>query len=256
VGFSEAASRLKNRNTTVTGTPVRAGFVPTDPAAARIALGFRPDQPLLVVIGGSQGAEGVNRLVVQSLPALLEAMPDLQVFHVTGTRDFESVTTAFASFGDQVRVTPFHQGMDVALAAATVAVSRSGASSLAEFAAMRVPAILIPFPAATDDHQRVNAQAMVKVGASRMLEQRTASVSDLVHSVRELITDEAVRLTMIQSLSALDAPGAAGRIAEQILSQSGVLASAPASHRSGESRSNRRSVSVGVDVTRTRETLA
>jgi UDP-N-acetylglucosamine--N-acetylmuramyl-(pentapeptide) pyrophosphoryl-undecaprenol N-acetylglucosamine transferase len=55
--------------------------------------------------------------------------------------------------------------MDVALAAATVAVSRSGASSLAEFAAMRVPAILIPFPAATDDHQRVNAQAMVKVGA-------------------------------------------------------------------------------------------
>lgn len=258
VGFSEAASRLKNRNTTVTGTPVRAGFVPTDPAAARIALGFRPDQPLLVVIGGSQGAEGVNRLVVQSLPALLEAMPDLQVFHVTGNRDFESVTTAFASFGDRVRVTPFHQGMDVALAAATVAVSRSGASSLAEFAAMRVPAILIPFPAATDDHQRVNAQAMVQVGASRMLEQRTASVSDLVNSVRELISDEAVRSTMIQSLSALDAPGAAGRIAEQILTQSGVLASAPASRPSGESRSNRRSVGVGagVDVTRTRETLA
>jgi UDP-N-acetylglucosamine--N-acetylmuramyl-(pentapeptide) pyrophosphoryl-undecaprenol N-acetylglucosamine transferase len=90
----------------VTGTPVRAGFVHRSRRRAD-RLGIPSRQPLLVVIGGSQGAEGVNRLLVQSLPALLEAMPDLQVFHVTGNRDFESVTTAFASFGDRVRVTPF-----------------------------------------------------------------------------------------------------------------------------------------------------
>jgi UDP-N-acetylglucosamine--N-acetylmuramyl-(pentapeptide) pyrophosphoryl-undecaprenol N-acetylglucosamine transferase len=225
VGFEEAAPRLGNRNVTVTGTPVRDGFVPTDPAAARVALGLDPNRPVLLVVGGSQGAEGVNRLVTQSLPQLLAAAPELQIFHIAGNRDVESVRSAAAPFGSRVRVVAFHLEMDLALAAATVAVSRSGASSLAEFAAMRLPSVLIPYPAATDDHQRANARAMVRVGAARLLEQVGARPEDLVREVLELATDHAHRRAMAQSLAAIDSPGAAGRIAERVMTAIGAAAS-------------------------------
>ena len=225
VGFEEAAPRLRNRHVMMTGTPVRDGCVPTDPAAARVALGLDPGRPVLLVVGGSQGAEGVNRLVSQALPKLLAAAPELQVFHIAGTRDVEAVRTAAAPFGSRVRVVAFHLEMDLALAASTVAVSRSGASSLAEFAAMRLPSVLIPFPAATDDHQRANARAMVRVGAARLLEQVGAGPDDLVREVVALTANPASREAMSRCLAGIDAPGAAGRIAERVMSAMGAVAS-------------------------------
>jgi UDP-N-acetylglucosamine--N-acetylmuramyl-(pentapeptide) pyrophosphoryl-undecaprenol N-acetylglucosamine transferase len=245
VGFEEAAPRLRNRHVTVTGTPVRGGFVPTDPAAARVALGLDPDRPVLLVVGGSQGAEGVNRLVSQSLPRLLAAAPELQVFHIAGTRDVEAVRAAAAPLGSRVRVVAFHLAMDLALAAATVAVSRSGASSLAEFAAMRLPSVLIPFPAATDDHQRANARAMVRVGAARLLEQVGAGPDDLVREVLALTANPAEREAMSRCLAGIDAPGAAGRIAERVMTAIGAVAS-PVRNPGG----------LTLNPPRTRETLA
>lgn len=225
VGFEEAGPRLRSRRVSMTGTPVRDGFVSTDPSAARLALGLAPDRPVLLVVGGSQGAEGVNRLVTQALPALLASAPDLQVFHIAGARDFDAVRSATAIHGSRVQVVAFHQAMDLALTAATVAVSRSGASSLAEFAAMRLPAVLIPFPAATDDHQRANARAMVRAGAARLLEPVGARPEDLVREVLALTGDAASREAMAKRLAAIDSPGAAGRIAESVLSAIGTLAS-------------------------------
>ena len=245
VGFEEAAARLRYRNVTVTGTPVRDGFVPTDPAAARVALGLDPNRPVLLVVGGSQGAEGVNRLVIQALPQLLAAAPELQVFHIAGTRDAEAVRAAAAPFGSRVRVVAFHLAMDCALAAATVAVSRSGASSLAEFAAMRLPSVLIPYPAATDDHQRANARAMVRVGAARLLEQVGARPEDLVREVLALAADSTQRGEMAQRLAGIDSPGAAGRIAERVMAAIGAVASPV-----------RTSGSLNLTPPRTRETLA
>ena len=224
VGFEEAAPRLRNPRVSVTGTPVRGGFVPADPSVARVALGLAPDRPVLLVVGGSQGAEGVNRLVTQSLTTLLAAAPDLQVFHIAGARDFDAVRSAAGIHGPRVRVVAFHAAMDLALAAATVAVSRSGASSLAEFAAMRVPPVLIPFPAATDDHQRANARAMVRVGAARLLEPVGARPEDLVREVLALTGDAASREAMAHRLALIDSPGAAARIADSVLSAVGAAA--------------------------------
>ena len=167
----------------------------------------------------------MNRLVTQALPALLASAPDLQVFHIAGARDFDAVRSATAIHGSRVQVVAFHQAMDLALTAATVAVSRSGASSLAEFAAMRLPAVLIPFPAATDDHQRANARAMVRAGAARLLEPVGARPEDLVREVLALTGDAASREAMAKRLAAIDSPGAAGRIAESVLSAIGTLAS-------------------------------
>jgi UDP-N-acetylglucosamine--N-acetylmuramyl-(pentapeptide) pyrophosphoryl-undecaprenol N-acetylglucosamine transferase len=217
VGFDAAAGRLRNPRVVNTGTPVRPGFAAADAAGARLALGLDPAQPVLLVMGGSQGAAGVNQLVVAAFPAMLEKIPGLQLVHLTGTQDHEQVRAALASHGRRVRVHAFFSEMELLLAAATVAISRSGASSLAELAAMRLPAVLIPFPAAVDDHQRHNAEAFAANGAARVLTQKSATPAQLVELVAELAAEGASRSRAIAALAALDRPAAAAEIAERIL---------------------------------------
>src|ERR1043165_1259008 len=175
VGFESAAGRLNNRKITITGTPVRASFRPRDAAACRAELGFNPKHPLLLVMGGSQGASGINELVVKALPTLAKLAPNLQWFHLAGPKDSEKVKQAYAAVNLKAIVHPFFSGMELALGAASAAISRAGASSLAELAAMRVPSILVPYPAATDDHQLHNARAFARTGAARILEQEGAT---------------------------------------------------------------------------------
>src|SRR6185295_4077124 len=138
--------------------------------------------------------------------------------HLTGPNDVEKVRSAYAAQKRKAIVHAFWPEMELALGAATVAVSRAGASSLAELAAMRVPAILIPYPAAADNHQFHNARAFVQAGAARMIEQSTATGADLSRQVVELTTDAATRDAMAIALAARHYPRAAEDIAERILS--------------------------------------
>src|SRR5262249_31800071 len=85
VGFAQAAGRLHSRTATVTGTPVRAQFQPRESAPCRRTLGFEPEKPVVLVMGGSQGASGINELVIKSLPLLAKAAPDWQWFHLAGS---------------------------------------------------------------------------------------------------------------------------------------------------------------------------
>lgn len=217
VGFSGAAHRLPNQHVAVTGTPVRPGFTISDSAGARAALGLDPEKPVLLVMGGSQGAAGVNELVLAAFPKLLGQLPELQLFHLTGVQDCERVRAAFAPFGRRVRVQAFFSEMELLLAAATVAISRSGASSLAELAAMRLPSVLIPYPAAVDDHQRFNAQVFAASGAARVVLQKEATAEDLVTAAMELAADGEPRRRAQAALAELDRPEAAGEIADRIL---------------------------------------
>jgi UDP-N-acetylglucosamine--N-acetylmuramyl-(pentapeptide) pyrophosphoryl-undecaprenol N-acetylglucosamine transferase len=150
VGFPGAGVRLHTRRVKVTGTPVRPEFVPGDVAARRITLGLDPDRPVLVVTGGSQGARGLNDLVCETLPFLAKLAPQLQLFHLTGPSDVAKVEAVCAAQQVRAVVRPFSAEMHVVLGAASVVISRAGASSLAELAAMRAPAILVPYPAALD----------------------------------------------------------------------------------------------------------
>lgn len=217
VGFDEATGRLWNQRVTTTGTPVRPGFTEADSAGARMALGLDPAKPVLLVMGGSQGASGINQLVLATLPALFEKVPDLQLIHLTGSPDFERVRTALAPYGRRVRVHAFFSEMELLLAAATVAISRSGASSLAELAALRLPSVLIPFPAAVDDHQRHNAEAFAANGSARALAQKSATPERLATLVVELAAEGPARAQAVAALAALDRPKAAVEIAERIL---------------------------------------
>jgi UDP-N-acetylglucosamine--N-acetylmuramyl-(pentapeptide) pyrophosphoryl-undecaprenol N-acetylglucosamine transferase len=226
VGFPSAARGLNNHSLTITGTPVRPQFRAMDAAGCRVALGLRPDKPVLLVMGGSQGASGINHLLLGSLPQLAEQMPELQILHLTGSGDFEKVRAAYAAQKLKAVVRPFLSEMEFALGAATAAINRAGASSMAELAAMRLPALLIPYPDAADNHQYFNAQAWVETGAARMLEQRDATPEVLVRMVKAFFQDGVIRESIRTALAQWHQPDAAEHIAAQMLeamARNGVL---------------------------------
>ena len=217
VYFPETASRLRHPRAQVVGMPVRPQFRPRDPGPARRTRGLDADRPTLLVTGGSQGASGLNDLVLRTLPNLSSALPELQFIHLTGPNDAGRVQAAYDHARLPAAVHPFLAEMDIAMAAATVALTRAGASSLAETAAMRLPSILVPYPFAADDHQRHNARAFAESGAARLLEQHDATPEQLVRHVVELIRDQAARVAMQSALAKWHMPDAAEQIAGRIL---------------------------------------
>ena len=244
VGFPAAGARLKARKITTTGTPARPQFQPGDPAVCRMKL-FEPSlagdltgeaaralppegqisnrssfdlaRPTILVMGGSQGASGLNEMVLSALPALGERASAWQWLHLTGPGDFEKVKQAYAACGLNAVVKPFLAEMDLALGAATVAVSRAGASSLAEIAAMRLPSLLVPYPVAADHHQFFNARAFEAAGAAKLLEQKNSTPEKTAQLLCELVENSMTRERIQAALAQWHAPRAAEQIAGIIL---------------------------------------
>jgi UDP-N-acetylglucosamine--N-acetylmuramyl-(pentapeptide) pyrophosphoryl-undecaprenol N-acetylglucosamine transferase len=231
VGFPASASHLHTKKVTATGTPVRPQFQPRPAAQCRAALGLDPERPVVLVTGGSQGATGINELVLHTLPLLMKQAPELQWFHLSGTGDEARVMEGYATAGVKAVVHPFFAGMELALGAATVAVSRAGASSLAELAAMRVPAVLVPYPAAMDNHQFYNAKAFESSGAAVLLEQRGATPEAMARCLLDLIRNAPLRAGTQAALAQWHAPRAAEEIAEAMLEAVGMRV--PGSQRGG-----------------------
>ncbi len=227
VYFAAAGDRLRARRVEVTGMPVREEFLrPPTPAVARAALGLKAEGPVLLDMGGSQGARQINELIVGILPRLLEAVPQLQFVHLTGPADLEKVQAAYAARHCPAVVRAFLAEMAPALAAADVAVSRAGASSLAEFAACGLPAILIAYPGAADNHQYYNALAFTCGGAACAAPADTLSPELLTQEILALLGDPARRTAMREALRSWHVPGAAAAIADRMLhwnSQPGLL---------------------------------
>ena len=236
IGFPAAARRLRCQTVKVTGTPVRPQFRPMDAAACRVALGLDAKRSVLLVMGGSQGARAVNHLMTRSLPLLSAQLPELQFIHLTGADDCEKIHDAYAGHGLKAMVRPFLTEMELALGAATAAISRAGASSLAELAAMRVPAVLVPYPSATDNHQFYNAWAFVESGAARMLEQEKATPEMLVEMATGLIVKPEPHGAMKEALAKWHRPDAAEGVARRMIetmARQGVSVTPPAKPNGG-----------------------
>lgn len=217
VGFPQAEGRLAARDVVVTGTPVRPTFQTRDATVSRAAFGLDAAQPVMLVMGGSQGASGVNNLILNSLPILARHALQWQWLHLTGPNDVDKVKQAYAKHDLKAVVHPFLAEMDLALSAATACVSRAGASSLAELAAVQLPSLLIPFPAAADNHQWHNARAFEETGAAQLLEQHEATPEKVSRLLRDFVEDAAERNEMKAALAKWHAPRAAEQIAERIL---------------------------------------
>jgi UDP-N-acetylglucosamine--N-acetylmuramyl-(pentapeptide) pyrophosphoryl-undecaprenol N-acetylglucosamine transferase len=219
VYFPGAAERLWHPRIQTVGMPLREAFrgPRPDPAGCRQALGLRPPDPVLLVTGGSQGARALNELLVRTLPVLRLWEPHLQVVHLTGPQDHDTVRAAYRARGIPALVRPFLSEMDLALGAADVVVGRAGASFLAETAALGVPALLVPYPYAADDHQYHNARAFADSGAARLVRQAEATPEKLVWELRALLRDAPLRRRLGEGLARWATPEAAGRLAEMLL---------------------------------------
>jgi UDP-N-acetylglucosamine--N-acetylmuramyl-(pentapeptide) pyrophosphoryl-undecaprenol N-acetylglucosamine transferase len=236
VGFPQASERLRARDTAVTGTPVRAEFQPRDTAACRAALGLDANRPVVLVTGGSQGASGINEMILSALPLIAKRAPHWQWLHLTGPNDAEKMKQAYGTLGLKAVVHPFFAEMELALGAASAAVSRAGASSLAELAAMRLPSLLVPYPVAADNHQFHNARAFEETGAAKLLEQKNGTPEKVADALTELVENAVTRETMQTALTRWHAPRAAEEIAQIILESVAERVSKSTKHQAPSSR--------------------
>ena len=204
------------------GNPVRPEIAALAPPRERFTGREGPLQ--LFVFGGSQGAAALNRLLPAAISALPEALRP-RVLHQSGTRDCEATTTAYRKLGIQADVRAFIDDMAGAYAAADLVVSRAGALTVAELAAAGVAAILVPFPAAVDDHQTRNANWLVQAGAARVVSEQGLGSARLAEEISALLSAGRVRLlAMAESARSVAIVDAAERVAKLCLEAEGARA--------------------------------
>ena len=210
----------------IAGNPVRREFFAvsdTGSATQREADDPqpRPGTARVLVFGGSQGAHAINVAMVEAAPWLVTAASRLAITHQTGESDLEMVRDGYRRAGMDARVEPFLYAMDREMRAADVVVCRAGATTLAELMAAGRAAVLIPLPTATDDHQRKNADALVRQGAARMIEQRDLTGERLAGELLALTGDDVQRGGVAARARALARPDAARLIVDKVLELAG-----------------------------------
>lgn len=202
----------------VTGNPVREEIARRGPAEARQALGLRPDLRTLLVMGGSQGAGGINR-AFQAQAALVGAHRDrLQVLHLAGSEPAaEALRAAYAAAGVAAKVMAFSDEMALVQSAADFVVSRAGGTSIAELGVLGVPAALVPFPHAAEDHQRHNARAAAAGGGAMVVEEADLQTEAGLRPLLDRAAGDAGALAaMAERMRALGRPDARRVVAERI----------------------------------------
>ena len=210
----------------VTGNPVRQSVIRADRAEGRRSLGIPKDATMLLVFGGSLGARHLNEGVA-ALKSKLLSRKDLYVIHSTGKGEYDSVVQELALTPDEAarwRVMPYIDRMGEALAAADLVLSRAGASSVAEIAALAVPSMLVPYPFATADHQTTNARYLVDAGAAVLLPDEKIDAPEFEGDLLGLIDDPARRQAMRDAARGLAQDKAALALADQVESAAALKA--------------------------------
>jgi UDP-N-acetylglucosamine--N-acetylmuramyl-(pentapeptide) pyrophosphoryl-undecaprenol N-acetylglucosamine transferase len=212
--FSDAAPYFPKKKVRRAGNPIRKELLGRL-SGSDSASGEGGRAPRLFVFGGSQGARAINNAVVAALPALLEAHPGLELWHQTGRADELSIKAGYADLGldsPRARVVPFIKDMSEPYSWCDLVLCRAGATSVSELAAVGCPAILVPFPQATDNHQEHNARELVDSGAARMVLQDELQGAQWAEMVASLLGDEDSLSTMRTAMRAAARPQAAETI--------------------------------------------
>jgi UDP-N-acetylglucosamine--N-acetylmuramyl-(pentapeptide) pyrophosphoryl-undecaprenol N-acetylglucosamine transferase len=225
--FPRAAKFFDPDKTVVTGAPLRAELLGErlDRGAAKEIMGFDKAKPLTLVLGGSQGAQRINNFVLANLPQFIA---ETQVLHQTGQANFadvEQLSKAALAGASPTgnRYVPVAylapgQGSDMAtaLAASDLVVARSG-SSACELASFGLPAILIPLAESANNHQRIDAYEFANAGAAVVIEEENLLPGIFFDQLRKIIGDNDLRVKMSAASSAFFIPGAADKIAEELI---------------------------------------
>jgi len=197
----------------VAGNPVRPEFF--EASGAR-QVGEESRALRVLVVGGSQGAHVINVAVMDGAPAIVGAAPGLELVHQTGERDLAAVREAYEHHDITARAEAFLDPMASEMKTADLVICRAGATTLAELAAAGRPAVLVPFAAAADDHQRKNADVLSAAGAAVMIDEKALSGSRLAEVVNRLLADRHRLRTMGEAMRTFARPDAAARIVDRM----------------------------------------
>lgn len=218
VGFESARGYLPRRTPSVcVGVPLRRALYRAFASRPEPRV---PTKPLRIfVFGGSQGARQLNEHVPEALAKL--ARGSIEVFHQTGETDRAAVAARYAELGITAEVVAFERDMPRRYAWADLAICRAGALTVAELALAGIPALVVPYPFAADDHQTANARALEEAGAARRIPAQPLDVHALAQTIAELVSTPGRLLLMRQASARLARPRAANDIIERCLAQLG-----------------------------------
>ena len=223
VSFEETRQHLPAKATvTVTGNPVRAGVAGASRDMALKTLGLASRTPVLLVMGGSQGSRTINAVCVEAMALVPPRQRrTFQLLHLTGPHDLPWVMERYRALGIEGCTVAHLDEMGPAYAAATLALARAGATTLAELVATATPSVLVPYPYA-GAHQVANAQWLSRRGGAWLVDQQALSPEYFADRVVSLLTNAAQLERMRQALRGLSVPGAAERLADTVLEMAHV----------------------------------
>jgi UDP-N-acetylglucosamine--N-acetylmuramyl-(pentapeptide) pyrophosphoryl-undecaprenol N-acetylglucosamine transferase len=216
LSFDETASTFSPEKARVVGNPVRRSFVSMGHMARIDPAAFEMRARRVLVIGGSQGARVLNQVVPEALARAGAALRGVEIVHQTGHAMCDAVRARYAELGLEANVTPFIDDMARAYASAAIVIGRAGATSLAEICAVGRPSVLVPFPAAADDHQWHNARALEARGAAVAIRESELDADKLAHTVARLLTDASERRRMADAARSMGRPDAAAAIVDDL----------------------------------------
>jgi len=202
------------------GNPLRQNFALASRAEGLNFFGLDCARKTLLIFGGAQGAEALNRKVRDSLPRLRQ-LGHLQIIWQAGRANFAHYQQIFQTSGVAGRILEFIDRMELALAAADLAFCRAGALSLSELAVCGLPAVLVPYPHAAEDHQYHNARAFEERGAAVVIRQSELDRFDLPEFVEQLFADEQRLKKMSEAAKTLGDAQASQKIADKIIAEMG-----------------------------------
>ncbi|NRD53304.1 undecaprenyldiphospho-muramoylpentapeptide beta-N-acetylglucosaminyltransferase [Corallococcus exiguus] len=209
--FEEARNHFPEAKVQMIGNPIRKKLMDNYLRSSSAHEKFS-----VLIFGGSLGARGLNNRVLEALDSLGDVKGQLDIVHQTGKLDLENVTKGYADkgFADVAQVVEFIDDMSSAYAKADLVICRAGATSLAELTVCKKPSILVPFPHATDNHQEVNARALVDAGAAIMFRESELTGQKLAETLRGLMTDPAKLKQMAKKAGIFGRPAAAKELAD------------------------------------------
>lgn len=220
VGFPATVTCFPVGKAVYTGTPVRwraAEVTGLSPGPAAPNADERTRSFSVLIVGGSAGARRLNHILPAAFAALGVPSNRLRIVHQTGQAEHAEVRSAYRRLGVEAEVVPFIEAMDAAYAAADLVICRAGAMTLAELTALGKPAIFVPYPYAADDHQRANAEQLVRAGAALMILDAELSADRVAEALRGLMQVPARLQAMARTAAAFGQADATARVLRECL---------------------------------------
>ncbi len=199
-----------------TGNPVRDELIDVSGLKTEADQYFGlKKKPVVLVVGGSQGALAINKCIEKLVPEIIEN--DQQLIWQTGSLYYEQALKRQHEFtSEKVKVYKFIDRMDLAYAAADIVISRAGAIAISELCLVKKPVIFIPLPSAAEDHQTKNAEALVKLEAAMIIDEKSIE-SRLGNTLKNLASNKELQLKLSQNIAKLAIPDASERIVDEVL---------------------------------------